>query len=57
MRRRELSKIDFEEIDKGLELVVKHFEATKQNIAMFHADDLRKAFKEAHTGWLWFEDE
>ena len=57
MKRRELSKLDFEEIDKALELVVEHFRLTGKNVAMFHARTLRNEFKDAHTGWLWFEDE
>lgn len=55
MTRRELNKTDFELIEKALELVVSHFR--KEPAVLLKVEELRQEFKDAHTGWLWFEEQ
>ena len=57
LRRHELSKADFDIVDKALELVVNQFLHDKHGAEAVRVDEVRKQFQEAHTGWLWFEEE
>jgi hypothetical protein len=54
MDRRELSKTDFDFIEKGLKALLNSgpAPAIAQKIA-----DLRSMFRDAYTGWLEVEDE
>ena len=55
MTRRELNKTDFELIEKAFELVVSHFR--QEPAVLLKVEELRQEFKDAHTGWLWFEED
>jgi hypothetical protein len=56
MTRRELNKTDFELIEKAFELVVAHFQKMTDKTILLRVEELRQEFKDAHTGWLWFEE-
>ena len=55
MTRRELNLEDFQLIEKALELVVSHFK--QEPTVLLKVEELRQEFKDAHTGWLWFEED
>lgn len=57
MRRRELSLYEFADIHEALELTAESLREEGNIVAAVKVDDLRKLFEDAHTGWLWFEDE
>jgi hypothetical protein len=57
MMRHELSKYDFECIDHALDLTIDSLRKSRNFISATAAEELRKQFKDAHTGWLWFEDQ
>lgn len=50
MTKRELSKLDFETINKALSILVASKTETR-------AENLQALFASAHTGWLELEDE
>jgi hypothetical protein len=56
LTRRELSKTDFQLIEEALALVVSHFQKETSPAVRRKAEELRQEFKDAHTGWLWFEE-
>jgi hypothetical protein len=56
LTRRELNKTDFELIEKAFELVVAHFKNMTDRTILLRVEELRQEFKDAHTGWLWFEE-
>ena len=57
MIRRELSKIEFLDIGKGLGLAVASFERDGMKVAAMRARDLRALFEKAHTAYLEIEGE
>ena len=56
MTRRELNLTDFQLIEKALELVIANFRTEPDKAVLLTAEELRQEFKDAHPGWLWFED-
>lgn len=57
MIRRELSKIEFLDIAKGLALAISSFERDGTRVAAMRARELRALFEKAHTAYLEIEVE